>query len=74
MTSICISYYMATSAVCGPRALRHYCASIWHMRMRGHAITNLLHDNGMHFLEDGDVYGHGPLKMHFLGDNDIIWS
>ena len=35
-----------------PRALRHYRASIWHMRMRDHAISNLLHDNGMHFLGD----------------------
>ena len=42
----CISYYMATSA------------SIWHMRTRDHVITNLLHDNGMHFVGDSDVYGH----------------
>ena len=31
----CISYYMATSV------------SIWHMRTRGHVISNLLYDNGM---------------------------
>ena len=31
--------------------LRHYCASIWHMCTRGHAITNLLHDNECTSLE-----------------------
>ena len=46
MTAMCISYYMATSA------------SIWHMRMRGHAITNLLHDNGCTSLETVMSYGH----------------
>ena len=42
---VCISYYMACGR--GPQALRHYCASIWHMHTRGHVISNLLHDNGM---------------------------
>ena len=44
-----------------PEGITSLLCQYLHMRTRGHAITNLLHDNGMHFLGDGDVYGHGPL-------------
>ena len=38
-------------------------AKYWHS---SDVITNLLHGNGMHFLGDGDVYGHESLFMtHF---------
>ena len=33
-----------------------YCASIWHMRMRGHVITNLLHDNALRYYGSYNIY------------------
>ena len=80
MRFLCISYYMATTAICKywhssdimpeghrPKGIMSLLCQYLHMRMRGHVMTNLLHGNGMHFLGDSDVYGHESLFMtHFF--------
>ena len=35
----------------------------------GHVITNLLHDNGMHFLGDGDLYGHYTISWETMASH-----